>query len=312
MGKGVKMKKRFSIILPIYKNEENLPITIPYIMEKKQMFIGYDVELILVCDGSPDNSYKVMQEYQKKYPQIIRIASFTKNYGQRAAVNCGMTMATGDVIGVISADLQDPFELFADMLKYWESGEKFVLAYRKERRESGLGAWCSAILHKFINKNINADYPIGGFDFFLVDKSIAEIFTKADTPNNSMQLLLLQIAGKSKKIEYVRSKRLVGTSGWSFKKKVNQALSILFIYTDKPFKVIACFGLLDILLSVLFMVGAFILNKDVYFIIMGICFFMMGVLLIAISYLGICGFKWMQNARRLPRYVVDEVDDGNT
>lgn len=305
------MKKLFSIILPIYKNEENLPITIPYIMEKKELFADYDVELILVCDGSPDNSYKVMQEYQKKYPETIRIASFTKNCGQRAAVNCGMAMAKGDVIGVISADLQDPFELFADMLKYWESGEKFVLAYREERGETGIGAKCSAILHKFINKNINANYPAGGFDFYLIDKSIAKAFVTADTHNNSMQLLLLEIAGKPKKIGYVRSKRLVGTSGWSFRKKINQTLCILSVYTDKPFWLFAYLGVLDIVLSVLFIIATLILYRDIYLVLFGICLFMTGVLLEAISYFGICGFKWMQNARKMPRYIIDESDREN-
>lgn len=305
------MKKLFSIILPIYKNEENLPITIPYIMEKKELFVDYSVELILVCDGSPDNSYKIMQEFQKKYPETIRIASFTKNCGQRAAVNCGMAMASGDVIGVISADLQDPFELFADMLKYWESGEKFVLAHREKRNEKGIGARCSAILHKFISKNINADYPSGGFDFFLIDKSIAKEFINADTPNNSMQLLLLELAGKPKKIGYVRAKRLVGTSGWSFQKKINQTICILSVYTDKLFWMFAYLGMMDIILSAFFIICILIIKRDIFLIMLGLCLFMTGVLITAVSYLGICGFKWMQNTRRLPRYIVNEINKDN-
>ena len=76
------MKKLFSVVIPVYGNELNLPITIPYIMENYQrLFPEYDFELVLVNDGSPDNSWQIMQEYQKQYPDIIRIASFVRNYG---------------------------------------------------------------------------------------------------------------------------------------------------------------------------------------------------------------------------------------
>ena len=56
------MKKKFSIIMPIYKNEQNLPTTIPYVIEHRDLFPQYDVELVMVCDGSPDRSYEIMKE----------------------------------------------------------------------------------------------------------------------------------------------------------------------------------------------------------------------------------------------------------
>ena len=61
------MKKKFSIVMPIYKNEQNLPTTIPYVIEHRDLFSQYDVELVMVCDGSPDRSYGIMKEYKEKY-----------------------------------------------------------------------------------------------------------------------------------------------------------------------------------------------------------------------------------------------------
>ena len=73
------MKKKFSVVIPVYGNELNLPITVPYIMENYQnLFPQYDFELVLVNDGSPDNSWQIMQEYQKKYPDVIRIEIMVK------------------------------------------------------------------------------------------------------------------------------------------------------------------------------------------------------------------------------------------
>lgn len=125
--------KKFSIVLPIYGNEKNLPITVPYIIDNiPKLFPNYEVEVVMVNDGSPDNSYEIMKHYQKQYPSIIKIASFTRNFGQDIAIDFGLLIASGDVIGIISADLQDPLELFADMLKEWENGYQLVYGIRKE------------------------------------------------------------------------------------------------------------------------------------------------------------------------------------
>lgn len=306
--------KKFSIILPIYKNEKNLPVTVPYIMDRLSLFSGYEVEVILVCDGSPDNSYEVMKEFQAMYPNQIKIVKLLKNSGQRAAVNCGMKIAKGDVIGVISADLQDPFELFSEMLAYWEKGHPFVIAKRKGRAEKGIGAVCSNILHKFINKNINQNYPIGGFDFYLVDKKIAKEFIASDTHNNSMQLLLLELGGAAKQIEYVRKKREIGSSGWSLTKKMNQALNIFAIYSDKPFRYFLWFSFLCLIISfVMFLYGLFSFTDSMltaYFsIIISLVLLGIGSVNILLSIMGLYQFKWMQNDRNMPRYIIDDIVD---
>lgn len=62
------MKKLFSIIIPVYGNEENLPITIPYMIDNLKIFEEFDVEIIMVCDGSPDKSWDVMKELKKHIP----------------------------------------------------------------------------------------------------------------------------------------------------------------------------------------------------------------------------------------------------
>ena len=128
------MKKLFSIIIPVYKNEKNLPITVPYILEQlPTLFPQYDIELVLVNDGSPDRSWELMKDFQRQYPETIRIASLIHNFGQGNATACGIRLAKGDAVGVISADLQDPFELFADMLAELERGHDLVCGIREGR-----------------------------------------------------------------------------------------------------------------------------------------------------------------------------------
>ncbi len=303
--------KKFSIVLPIYKNEENLPITIPYIMDNLKLFPDYETEIIMVCDGSPDRSYDVMKEYQSKYPDKIKIAKFVRNKGQRAAVNCGFTMATGDVIGVISADLQDPFEKFVDMLKLYEQGEKLVIGYREDREDKGMGSLFSVIMHKFINKHVNKQYPAGGFDFFVVDRCIAEAFVQSDSDNNSMQLLLLDLAGKAAQIGVTRKKREVGSSGWSLSKRIDQVYNIVTVYTDYPFRKFLSFGVFSGFVSLVFLILSLIFySRDfqlsIYMLLFFILFFITAIILGCAALLGIYQFKAMRNERRSPRYIVEE------
>lgn len=308
-------KKLFSIVLPIYGNEKNLPITIPYIIEHLDLFPDYRVEIIMVCDGSPDNSYAVMKEFQKKYPHLIKIARFARNCGQRAAVNCGMKLAKGDVIGVISADMQDPFELFVDMLKSWEAGELLVIARRDKRFDKGVGAKISQLLHRYINKHINKSYPEGGFDFFVIDAGLKEGFIEADTRNNSMQLLLLDIAGSAKQIGYQRSERKVGKSGWNMSRKIDQALTIFIVYSDGLFyalcKFAAFLGVIGLLVfvSALVQMGLGSVYTAIFTEVAAFGLLGLAAVAAAAGMLGAYGFKWMQNEVRRPRYIIAEMVD---
>ena len=303
--------KKFSIVLPIYKNEENLPITVPYILDNLKLFPEYETEIIMVCDGSPDKSYEVMKQFQSQHPDIIKIAKFVRNKGQRAAVNCGFTMASGDVIGVISADLQDPFEKFVDMLRLYEQGEKLVIGYREDREDKGLGSLFSVIMHKFINKHVNKQYPAGGFDFYVVDRTIAEAFTKSDSDNNSMQLLLLELAGHAAQIGVTRKKREVGSSGWSLSKRIDQVLNIVTVYSDYPFRKFLSFGIFSGFVSLVFLVLSLVFYSSdfqlsIYMLLFFILFFLSAIVLGCAAMLGLYQYKAMRNEQRNPRYIVDE------
>lgn len=305
------MKKLFSIILPIYGNEKNLPVTIPYIIEHLKLFENYNVEIIMVNDGSPDNSYEIMKDYQKKYPKLIRIAGLTRNFGQSAAMRCGMDMARGDVIGIISADLQDPFELFAEMLEAWEQGSKLVIATRQDREEKGIGALCSKLFHRIVNKHINKKYPKGGFDFFLMDREVADKYRSLDKVQSSLQLLLLWLGYDYKEIKYKRKARKLGKSGYNLTSKIDIAIRIFVHWTDYPIKMIMFLGALllflglitSVLDAILFCVGL-----DIYMIwdiIFVLCVFT-GLVLTSLGIVGEYIWRNFEFNKQLPRYLVAE------
>lgn len=311
--------KKFSIVLPIYGNEENLPITVPYIIDNiPKLFPDYEVEVVMVNDGSPDNSYEIMKKYQKQYPKTIKIASFTRNFGQGMAWDYGMSIASGDAIGVISADLQEPFELFADMLREWENGYQLVYATRVKRKDKG--RIFSELTHSLIHRFVSDKYPKGGFDFFIMDKEAAEQYLKAEDRNGSNQLLMLWYGFKHKEIEYERKKREAGKSGWTFSRKIKGFIDIFVSNSYLPLRVMSVIGAISAFAgfsyAIYIIISAVIskINGDNNGVlgwssIVTIIIFFSGLILLSLGIIGEYLWRIFDYVKRRPRYVVKEIID---
>lgn len=305
------MKKKFSIVLPIYKNEKNLPITVPYIIENLGLFPNYDVEIIMVNDGSPDNSYEVMKEYQKKYPELIKIGTLSRNFGQLECTHAGIALATGDVIGVISADMQEPFELFAEMLKEWESGYKIVMGVRAARDEKGLYVVFAKLFHKFTQKYLCKTYPKGGCDFYIMDKKVAQEYLSIDRRYTGGMLNRYWLGYKPKEIPYVRAERKAGKSGFSIVKKIDVAMGVVFMNSPFPLKIILGLGLFLIFMGGIAGVVSAILGQ-MLFLFCAVISFMTGLVLFSNYILGEYLWRAYEVVKARPRYIMDEVIDQTT
>ncbi len=305
-------KKKFSICIPVYNNENNLPITIPYIMEHLNLFSQYDVEIIMVNDGSADNSYEVMKKYQSMYPEIIRIASLTRNFGQGACSHACYDMAEGDVIGIISADGQDPFELFADMLREWEKGYKLVIASRESRDEKGIKIWFSQLFHRMVHGIINHRYPLGGFDFVIMDREVLEKYMKIDQVDSLGQLKLLWLGYEYQLLYYTRTARNSGKSGYKIMKRITLAWETLIYDSALPIHLLLGTGIAICIMDIIVMMiaGIFSLcsvcNVSGLFYVICLIVLGIGVNLTGVGILGEYLWNQFRFIKKLPRYVVDE------
>lgn len=307
------MKKLFSIVIPVYKNELNLPITIPYIMEQIPiLFSGCQVELILVNDGSPDCSWEIMKEYQQQYPEVIRIANLTRNFGQAMAIRCGISLAKGDAIGVISADLQDPLELFSDMLEEWENGAELVCGVRQEREEKGLSIWASKMTHLLINRFITNQYPEGGFDFFVISREAAGRYLQIEEKNGSIQLQLLWVSSVTKFIPYARMERKLGKSSWTFSKKTKYFIDTFVSNSYLPLRVMSVGGIIfagiAFVSSVVIFIMALFAKREVpgWSSLALLITFFVGLILTAMGVMGEYMWRIYDEVKRKPAYLLKE------
>jgi glycosyltransferase involved in cell wall biosynthesis len=126
-------KVEISVVVPVYNEEENLPILIPQLFGVLER-LGKPFEVIFVDDGSKDKSREVIKKYAGKHPQI-RMIGFKENCGETAAGAAGIKEAKGDIMITIDADLQNDPEDIPRMLEYLKEYD-MVTGWRQKREDS--------------------------------------------------------------------------------------------------------------------------------------------------------------------------------
>jgi len=307
------MKKILSIVIPVYFNEPNLPDSIPQLLAIADKLTGYELELVFVDDGSKDRSLDILLDYQKRYPQQMKVVKLTRNFGAMAAVQAGLTVATGDCVGLIAADLQDPPELFVEMAHHWEKGVKAVFAVRSNREESFLQKTLSNLYYAMIRRFAVPGYPSGGFDFFLVDRQVVDEVLKIKEKNTNLMTLVFWLGYQAVLIPYVRRKRTKGISRWTLGKKVKLFVDTFASFSYFPIRLFSFLGLIYAVIS--FSYGAFIFFSWLTFGIevqgwvpmMLILTFTAGLQMTLLGVLGEYLWRTLDEARGRPSFVIDTV-----
>jgi polyisoprenyl-phosphate glycosyltransferase len=243
--------KRWSVVIPIYYNELNIPDTVPRLLALQPALPEWELELIFVDDGSGDRSLELLLEYRRLHPETIRVVKLTRNFGSLAAIQAGLTVASGDCVGMITADLQDPPELLVDMVRHWESGSKVVLAVRTEREDSLSTRLIASLYYAMVRRFALRDFPRGGFDFFLVDRQVVDEVNRIGEKNTNLMSLIFWLGHRPVLIPYVRRRREKGKSRWTLAKKIKLVIDSFVGFSYAPIRILSVMGLL-------FATGAFV------------------------------------------------------
>jgi glycosyltransferase involved in cell wall biosynthesis len=310
-----KAKKTISIIVPVYFNEPNLPDTVPQLLALEEKLTGYKLELIFVDDGSQDQSLAILLDYQKRFPKQIKVVTLTRNFGTMAALQAGLTVATGDCVGVIAADLQDPPELFLEMTRHWEQGVKAIFAVRSDREESFLQKTFSNLYYALVRRFAVPGYPAGGFDFFLADRQVIDEVNKIHEKNTNLMTLVFWLGYQAVLIPYVRRKRTKGKSRWTFGKKIKLFVDTFVSFSYFPIRLFSFLGIIYAIIS--FSYGAFIFIAWLTFGIevqgwvpmMLVLTFTAGLQMTLLGILGEYLWRTLDEARGRPLFVIDTIYD---
>lgn len=303
----------FSIVVPVYYNELNLPDTIPALLALREQLPGYSLELVFVNDGSGDRSLDVLLEWRERFPETIRVVNLTRNFGSMAAILAGMATARGECVGMITADLQDPPELFVEMIRHWEQGTKAVFAVRQAREEPLSQQLFAAVYYRMLDRYALPGYPSGGFDFLLIDRQVVNEVVRIREKNTNLMSLIFWMGFPHVTIPYVRRERSKGVSRWTFSKKVKLFIDSFVAFSYLPIRFLSAVGIVIALGS--FCYGAVVLAAWLagsievkgYTPIMVLLTLTAGIQMTMLGILGEYLWRALDETRRRPPFVVDRI-----
>ncbi|MDY4860364.1 MAG: glycosyltransferase family 2 protein [Campylobacter sp.] len=280
--------------------------------------LGLNCELVFINDGSKDNTLELLKAqkeiYSNKSNLDIKIVNLSRNFGKEAAMSAGFSVASGEAIVPMDADLQHPASLIPKFVELWRQGYDVVLAKRANRQdESALKRFCSSIFYKLNNKISEIEIPQNVGDFRLFTKKVLNAINSLPENQRFMKGIFAWVGFRSITIEYEEQERIAGSSKFNGWKLWNFALQGITGFGTLPLRIWTYIGFIVSFLA--FIYASFLIFRTLimgidlpgYASLVVIILFLGGLQLIGIGILGeYVGRIYMESKRR-PPFIIDEI-----
>ena len=236
------MEKKLSLVIPVFNEQEVMPES--FRRTKAAMdTMGYPYEIIYIDDGSRDGTWEILSRIAAENARVTALR-FSRNFGHQLAVTAGMDAADGDAVIIMDADLQDPPEVIADMVKAWEQGADIAYGKRLKRRGETMikkfTAWC---YYRLLSAMSAYPIPLDTGDFRLLDKAVADKFRELREHNRFLRGMSAWMGYNAVPVEYVRHERAAGKTKYSLKKMLKLAADGIFGFSTKPLSMLTYMGI---------------------------------------------------------------------
>lgn len=302
---------KISIIIPVYFNQENLIPLYDDIKKKLYIHDEYDWELVMINDGSKDDSFDIMKVIAQN-DERVRIFSLSRNFGSHAAILCGLANCIGDCAVVKAADLQEPTELVVDMVKSWENGNNVVLAVREGRNESKSQTTFANIYYSLMRKTALPNMPKGGFDVYLLDRKVIDTITRMSETNSALTGQILWSGYRTGVVYYTRLARGIGKSRWTLKKKIRLVKDTFFSFTNLPISIVLTIGAISFFGAIIWAIYVFIAKMYGHIPVTGwttlfiFNLLSFGIIMITLGIIGEYLWRTFDSSRKRPPYIIED------
>lgn len=304
--------KKVSIIVPCYNESQALVLF--YEELKKNLHQPYEYEIILVNDGSKDDTLNIIKEIATK-DSVVHFISLSRNFGHQNALKAGFDLASGDCAICLDSDLQHPPELIPELLEKWEQGFESVITKRINHDSiSFFKKHTSRLFYKLTNRLSDVKLEDGVADFRLLDRKVIDALKDFSENQIFLRAVIQWLGFKQFMIEYKAAERVAGESKYTVRKMFSFALAGITAFSIKPLRFSIYLG--SIIASLAFLYGVYALFVHVFTdqAIPGWTSILMSVLFIGglnLLMLGIIGEYlgklFIENKKR-PNYIISETD----
>lgn len=304
------MDKLFSIIIPVYNEEEKLKEHINKIIDILSIE-SHKFEFILVDDGSRDNSWAVIEDLVSNNKNISGI-SFSRNFGKEAAIFAGFDVFNGDACIVMDSDLQHPPKLIHKMIELWEKNSCDIVEGVKTKRHKAriinkVGAY---FFNKLMNRLTGLEFK-GASDFKLLDKKVIDFFLGLSERNTFYRGLAIWTGFKKCSVPFEVIKRDGGSSKWSYIKLFKLAINAITSFSSVPLHIVTALGIIFLFSSIA--LGAHTLyqkligmSSDGFTTVILLLLLIGSVIMISLGLIGTYIARIYDEVKKRPRYIINK------
>lgn len=287
----------------MYNEEDVFPLLKEQLVRLKRD-LACAVEIILVDDGSSDETYRLMYGWGTEDPDIKLIA-LSRNFGHQIAITAGMDASSGDAVVIIDADLQDPPSLIPEMIANYCEGYDVVYGQRTEREgETWFKLATASMFYRLMRRFVDKRLPANTGDFRLVSRRVIEDLRRIREHDRFMRGLVAWVGFPQKALPYKRAGRAAGETKYPFMKMLKLATNAILSFSTMPLKLITWLGLLSVLTSLAFAVRTLYQSSLEANGLAILVTFFSGVILLSIGVLGIYVAKIHTEVQGRPLYLV--------
>jgi len=232
-----------SVILPVYNEQETLPALEARLLPVLQDRVAGRFEVILVDDGSIDDSPRILDQLHVRDPRV-KVIHLSRNFGHQAALQAGIDAASGEAVVLMDADLQDPPEVLCALIDQWERGYEVVYAVRRRRAESAVKRAAYALFYRTLRAVAEIDVPLDSGDFCLLDRRVVRALVALPERNRFLRGLRSWVGFRQIGVEYEREARYGGESKYTVRKLVRLALSGYIGFSAMPLRLAVWLGVM--------------------------------------------------------------------
>ncbi|WP_439894864.1 undecaprenyl-phosphate 4-deoxy-4-formamido-L-arabinose transferase [Pseudomonas syringae] len=308
-----------SIVIPVYNEQQSLPELLRR-TEAACARLRHDYEIVLVDDGSRDQSAEILQQAAERDGSRVVAVILNRNYGQHAAIMAGFEHCKGDVIVTLDADLQNPPEEIPRLIALAEQGYDVVGTVRNNRQDSVWRRWPSKLINLAVQRSTGVAMSDYGCMLRAYRRTIVDAMLACRERSTFIPILANSFARHTTEVLVEHAEREHGDSKYSPMRLINLMFDLITCMTTTPLRLLSIVGFSMAFLGLLFAVMLIVLRlifgapwaENGTFVLFAVLFVFTGGQFIGMGLLGEYLGRMYSDVRARPRFFIEKVVRSST
>jgi len=308
-----------SIVIPVYNEQQSLPELLRR-TEAACARLRHDYEIVLVDDGSRDQSAEILQQAAERDGSRVVAVILNRNYGQHAAIMAGFEQCKGDVIVTLDADLQNPPEEIPRLIALAEQGYDVVGTVRNNRQDSAWRRWPSKLINLAVQRSTGVAMSDYGCMLRAYRRTIVDAMLACRERSTFIPILANSFARHTTEVLVEHAEREHGDSKYSPMRLINLMFDLITCMTTTPLRLLSIVGFSMAFLGLLFAVMLIVLRlifgapwaENGTFVLFAVLFVFTGGQFIGMGLLGEYLGRMYSDVRARPRFFIEKVVRSST